>query len=76
MTNFKVVNKVMMFGFNYPNGFINQVWSGSVANHLQSKFNSFYDSVGSKAVFQVFYTSLDNENREILINWILTNYKG
>jgi hypothetical protein len=76
MTNFEAVNKVFMFGFNYPNGFISQVWKGSISIHLQSKFSGFYDAVGSKVVFQVFYTSLDTENREVLINWILANYKG
>jgi hypothetical protein len=76
MSNFNAVHKVIMFGFNYPNGFINSVWSGNIASHLQSKFNNFYDVYGSTAVFQMFYTSLDNENQALLIEWILQNYKG
>ena len=76
MTNFEAVNKVIMFGFNYPHGFINKVWDENISNHLQSKFNGFYDKYGSTAVFNIFYSSLDNENREILTNWILLNYKG
>lgn len=76
MENFKAVNLVVMFGFNYEHNFISKVWSGSLVNHLQSKFNDCYLKYGSIGVFSMFYTQLDNGNREQLVNWILANYKG
>lgn len=76
LSNLEFSNKIIMFGFNYPNGFINKVWSGTIANHLQSKFNNCYDNVGSSGAFYRFYSQLDNENRTILIEWIINNHKG
>jgi hypothetical protein len=78
MKNSKAVNKIIMFGFNYPNGFIYSVWHAepNLAKHLQSKFNLAYDKVGSAGVFNAFYVNLDSQNQTILINWILANYKG
>jgi hypothetical protein len=76
MTNSKAINLVMMFGFNYSHNFISEVWNGSLAIHLQSKFDNCYKKYGSIGVFSMFYTQLDNENREQLVNWILANYKG
>lgn len=76
--NLEAVNKVIMFGFNYPHNFISNVWDKDrpLADHLQSKFSTLYGSVGSKAVFNCFYCQLDSTNQTILINWILSNYKG
>ena len=76
MNNSEAVHKVIMFGFNYPHGFINLVWEGNIANHLQSKFNGFYNVYGSRAVFHMFYTNLDKGNQDQLVNWILANFKG
>jgi hypothetical protein len=78
ITNFEAVNKVIMFGFNYPHNFISAVWGAntSLSNHLQSKFSTLYDSVGSKAIFNCFYCQLSSDNQAILIDWILANYKG
>jgi hypothetical protein len=78
MKNLKAVNKVIMFSFNYPNGFIYSVWQDdpNLAKHLQGKFNLAYDKVGSAGVFNTFYVNLDSQNQTILINWILANYKG
>jgi len=77
-TNFEAVNKVIMFGFNYPSGFIALVWGAntSLSNHLQSKFSTLYDRVGSKAIFNCFYCELSSNNQAILVSWILANYKG
>jgi hypothetical protein len=76
MENTKAVHLVIMFGFNYPDGFIYKVWNGHIADHLQSKFNSLYRTYTARAVFQTFYTNLDAENQKQLVNWILENYKG
>jgi hypothetical protein len=78
ISNAAAVNKVIMFGFNYPHNFISNVWGADtyMTKHLQSKFTTLYDSVGSKAVFNCFYCQLDSNNQTILIDWILANYKG
>ena len=68
--NKNLVNKVIMYGFNYENNFIAKIWSNSIANHLQSKFSSIYDRKGASAAFFLFYTELDSTNKEILINYI------
>ena len=71
-----LVDKVIMFGFNYPHNFINKIWVGNIADHLNSKFIDCYDKHGSKAAFQMFYIGLDMENRGLLIDWIEHNFKG
>lgn len=76
ISNSKAVNLVIMFGFNYPQGFIYKVWDGDLANHLQSKFNGHYSTYGSRAVFQMFYANLSQGNQDKLVAWILENYKG
>lgn len=77
MKNLELINKVMMFGYNYPPNFIAKVWEDeqNLANHLQSKFSDFYQRVGTMAFFR-WYMELDNGNREKLVNWIDNNYKG
>jgi hypothetical protein len=78
ITNLEAVNKVIMFGFNYPSGFIASVWGAntSMANHLQGKFNMNYERFGSNGVFSNFYVNLSSNNQAILISWIMANYKG
>lgn len=71
------INLYVYFSFNYPHDFITRVWgSGVIADHLQSKFNGYYDSHGSRAVFNTFYVNLDSGNQKMLEDWIVTNYKG
>ena len=78
LTSLKTVNKVIMFGFNYPHNFISDVWIDSpvMVDHFNSKFRAIYNRVGSDAVFNTFYCELSDNHRELLINWILENYKG
>ena len=68
MTN---INKFAVFAFNYPHGFIQQVWEGNIANHLQSKFNGYYASEGAKGVMMSFYMALDGGNRRMLEEFII-----
>ena len=76
MNNFEAIHKIIMFGFNYNHDFISKVWEGRMAEHLQTKFNYYHNNHGSTAVFNVFYASLDTQNQQMLINWILANYRG
>ena len=65
-----LTNKVIMYGFNFEHNFIQNVWFGNIANHLQSKFSNIYKAKGSDAAFFVFFTQLDETNKNILINYI------
>ena len=77
MDNLQAIHKVILFGFNYNHNFIEEAFKGKhTVNHLKSKFINLYEKVGSKAVFNCFYCELDKENQEILLNYILLNYKG
>lgn len=63
----------MYFGHNYPSGFITEVWKGSLGQHFQDKFSSMYQRHGTSTFF-VWYMELSDNNKEILNNWIETNY--
>lgn len=67
------ISKYVIFGYNYPINFIQAAWKDNpdMAKHLQSKFSSYYDQVGSSAVMSKFYVNLDGKNREILVNYIM-----
>jgi hypothetical protein len=75
--NFEVVNKVIIYSFNYEHQFLENIYSNSMAKHLRSKFSSLCNRFGnSQTAFMYMYTELDYENRKLLINYILTNFKG
>ena len=78
MKKVEIVSKFMMFGYNYPSNFITEVWGnnhGSMANHLQGKFSDTYARVGTMAFFR-WFMELDQQNKEILVDWIEANYRG
>ena len=75
--NFEVVNKVIMYSFNYEHQFLENIYSNFMAKHLRSKFSNLCIRFGnSQTAFMYLYTELDYENRKLLINHILKNYKG
>ena len=65
------ITKVIMYGYNYEHKFIYNVWDGNIADHLQSKFNNYYEKHGATAVFFIFYTELSQDNRTKLVRYIL-----
>ena len=81
MTNTNIKNtssaitKFMLFGHNYPSNFISQVWMNGLANHLQSKFSDMYERKGTLTFFS-WFMELDEQNKDILLTWIESNYKG
>ena len=75
MSNSEAINKFMYFGHNYPSGFILKVWEGSLGKHLESKFHSMYERYGTMTFFR-WFMELDDLNKDILIEWIETNYKN
>jgi hypothetical protein len=84
MKNQAIIN-FMYFGHNYPHNFISKVWAGkdcleendkySLARHLEIKFNSMYEQKGTLTFF-LWFMEIDNDNKNILINYIDKNYKG
>ena len=75
--NYLAVNKVIMYSFNYEHQFLENIYSSSMAKHLRSKFSNLCVRFGnSQTAFMYLYTELDYGNRKLLINHILTNFKG
>ena len=72
------IHKFVFFGYNFPSNFIENAWKDDdwMISHLRDKFNSLYDKYGSGEVMNRFYVELDDQNREILEEWIIKNYKG
>lgn len=78
LSNSEAVRKVILFGYNYPQGFIYRVWEGddNLIKHFESKFTDLYERYTSNGVFNAFYCNLSNDNQDKLTKWILANYKG
>ena len=68
---FIVVKNWVYFTFNYPMGFVKDVFD---SEHLQGKFLSAYDKYGSMGVLPIFWANLDGNNRRILSLWVKNNY--
>lgn len=66
-------NKVITYAFNYKYNFLLEAFKGSLGEHLQNKFNNYYQRFGNgETAFIWLYTSLSNDNKEKLENYILT----
>jgi len=75
---FAIVNKVIMFGFNFNAGFIAKCWEDDshLAEHFQSKFSNLYNRVGCRNVMFSFYTELSQNHQNKLVQYIMDTYKG
>jgi hypothetical protein len=74
MDKFDIIKKWTLFGYNYPNNFIQNVWNDETdmfIMHLQNKFEFICEYDMNK-----FFIELDSKNQEKLINWVFENYKG
>jgi hypothetical protein len=71
---FQSVNHFIYFCMNYPNNFLDAF--GSLKTHLSNKFKNYYNKYGTYGVMIQFYAELDSENRRILTDYSLKNYKG
>jgi hypothetical protein len=72
--NFIAVDKVIMYSFNYDYNFIENAFNGYMADHLRIKFSNYCKRLGnSQTAFMYLYTDLSSDNRQTLINYILTN---
>jgi len=71
-TNFNAVDKVIMYSFNYEHKFIENIFNDNLAKHLRGKFSANCKRFGnSQTAFMYLYTSLGNDNKQTLINYIL-----
>lgn len=70
------MNRLMYFQANWHHDFIKKVWADDpgLANHLQQKFDGYYDYYKAEGCFLIFYLSLSSNNQSKLLNWILDNY--
>ena len=69
------IAKFVQFAYNFPPKFIEEAFNSegqNMVNHLEGKFNEFYNKVGASCVMLKFYTELDSENRKLLENYILS----
>lgn len=70
----------VMFTFNYsdPREFINYMCEKTqkqwLKGHLEEKFNAIYDKWGHSAVMNRFYSELDAELRDALVEYAMTIY--
>lgn len=65
-----IVTKFVMFSLNYPIGFIKEVeWTCST-EHMQGKFNSYYDRHGRVGAMTNFWAELSTANRNRLAEYI------
>ena len=75
----KIIKTWTMFGFNYSYGWIEKAFKSrgeDMVRHLKGKFEVAYDVAGAHGSFFYFWAMLDKENRELLENWVMDNYKG
>lgn len=75
----KIIKTWTMFGFNYSSGWIEEAFKSRgeiMVNHLKGKFKVAYDVAGAHGSFFYFWAMLDKENRRLLEDWVMDNYKG
>lgn len=75
----KIIKTWTMFGFNYSSGWIEEAFKSRgeiMVNHLKGKFKVACDVAGTHGSFFYFWAMLDGENRRLLEDWVMDNYKG
>ena len=59
-------------GFYYPSVIMQAPWTCS-RDHICAKYMHSLDKVGSQFALMDLYGDLDNENRRIMLEWIMSN---
>ena len=78
----KAIYLFLMFGFNdgVSVNFVRKVFGNHydeyMLRHLEEKFETMYDRYGWRASFFYFWSELDTNNKHILEDWIMENYRG
>lgn len=71
------VKDFVMFGFNFPQNFIEKAFKNSgdlMIQHLKNKFNEAYDQAGNRGAMNTFYAQLDSNNQSILESYVAEYY--
>lgn len=71
----KIINHWNMFCFNFPYGFIENVY-GDNSSHFEMKWVRAYESAGSTGAVNKFFTEMSSNNQMLLTDWVYDNYKG
>lgn len=67
----------LYFMSNFPHNFIYEVWTGSIADHFQSKFLGLCNRFErSDIAFLRWFYELDTDHQRTLLNWVNSNYKS
>ena len=91
MAHVDAVKKWSMWCFNYPASFephICKIWGGKLSGfggryycedntftqHLIEKWQRFENKGDARMMF--FFCELDAENKQMLIDWVMQNYRG
>ena len=74
--NTEILGKFTKFAFNYPPLFCLKIWKDSphMANHLNEKFNDYYDRYGAAGAMVAFYNALDGTNSQIFETYLINEY--
>lgn len=71
----KIINHWNMFCFNFPYGFIENVY-GDNSSNFEMKWVRAYESAGSTGAVNKFFTEMSSNNQMLLTDWVYDNYKG
>ena len=72
-----LTSKVIMYMFNYKHNFLLDAFNGSTAQHFQSKFDSYYYSLGNgERAFLYLWNDMSTSYRIELSNYINATFKG
>lgn len=77
---FLIVKLFVMFGYNYsnPDKFIDYICEKTgkqfIKQHLRTKFDDIYEAHGSHAVMNYFFTELDLDLQEALVDYAVNVY--
>lgn len=74
MDKFDIIKKYIMFSFNYPYTFIDKCWVDQDPLFIEHIRDIFVNKADYN--MNIFFTMLDKENQEKLINWIFENYNN
>ena len=72
MYDTELINKWVLFGFNYPYNFIKRCWADEPDHFIQHLENKFENSCSCN--MNHFFVELDSENQNRLVEWFKENY--
>jgi hypothetical protein len=73
---FDAVNTWVFFTTNYPKNFMEAFDGVDTRNHMQRKFTLAYSDYGASGAMNKFYLELSENNRKLLVEWMMKNYKA